>query len=1332
MIRWLLVLFWLPAMGWAQDWSQIERQLSVIGIDPGPLNAQNDIQTYNAVMQYQYAYGFDATGQLSADALNLLDELARFAAVQHPFKVTHKRDWEQKPEQLFQGGLDSLPPQKTYANGLHFLAQYRPIRNSTKNLSLAENVVVPLKQRIEARRAHLWKAARDLALSRNDVFGASVIVLTRYEFNMDDNGTGTIADTLPALQTMLTLAEAAPKNVDYLDALIKGVAARISHRSLCKRPEGKVFFPLLERAVRIAVQSGVDPLNWMAITRATLQCAPDDKRDAYYQYILGIASRISEASVIATQLAWAHDAKRRRSDDLAREQFRVAAAWYMQGKAWRELNYVDVSNGLMPATDVLALHELGLVPEAEALGAQRVKHITSVPPSSVGESSAEQSNYSGALTESALLFIETGQFEHLRELGQFMVRQELFIGYGFNRSNNPTGDVNAWDVALTGLHSVFRAEGFQRTHDLGAKVLPRLLAEGALHQALEVSLIQAESAKELGAFEDAESALVRSVSLANQAGALDKVQDRIKAVRQALNLALIQELSPDQKVIGQLDAHYTQFCGPNVTDQEGYYQYPDIDFEALGDDHSVARALLQANMMNRILTCGITRKMTRGEARLICALAGFSGRQDVVNYLINAPFPGVEDWERRGVIEVCAHGLADSGHFEWFDVKNVPSGNAFTERNIRFLAKSPAERARIVASSTTADFSERWSWDDVEIRHLEMPLPNAEREKLIKEFQRKFESAFGRIGPQESDYTQATNEATAYRRMGLFRAAEAHLYIGARVDPFRFGAESEEVLNAQLLLPYAVHNRLGYAKLYRAWGKPDKAYAAIGRLTEQAIELLASNTNPPPGTVEQWAKRLEALFVAYLELQFEDLTQGPNYPAIFAIQQYLQLADSTASASVLEQRLNSANPLVAREYQDAQRALRAAMRDPEGQGDVLPELSLRLQAIEAQLPETDAALKSHQIGVMRPLRDVMLALRADESTMLVITQLPDAVVLMVLDGKNARVRKLDLSEAELQNTITAFRRSIIESKADYDIFNLTLARSLYSDLIGWAHVNQLPPKELRLVSSGPLSSLPFAALRHQDGWLGGSTSLRASPSVARGSQTLRQSSDLRGFIGLGDPNLTRGDVAGRNALLGAGTFLSELPETAAELAYMAIVFGGNPKEDVFTRDRATEKQMQLLNAENRLGQVAVLALATHGLLSRETGTLKSAGLVLSLPQNSTEDGILTANEIYSYRIGADIVLLSACNTGTPDADKGLSELASAFLYAGAGALLLTHWEIDSGAAVELTKRIAIEHRTSQTDDYGSALQGAIEKMLADETYEKFHHPRFWASHFVLG
>ena len=79
---------------------------------------------------------------------------------------------------------------------------------------------------------------------------------------------------------------------------------------------------------------------------------------------------------------------------------------------------------------------------------------------------------------------------------------------------------------------------------------------------------------------------------------------------------------------------------------------------------------------------------------------------------------------------------------------------------------------------------------------------------------------------------------------------------------------------------------------------------------------------------------------------------------------------------------------------------------------------------------------------------------------------------------------------------------------------------------------------------------------------------------------------------------------------------------------------------------------------------------------------------LTLPAEPTDldDGLLTASEVAQLKLNADWVVLSACNTAAGDTvgAEGLSGLAKAFFYAGSRALLVSHWAVDSRAAVRLT------------------------------------------------
>jgi CHAT domain-containing protein len=103
----------------------------------------------------------------------------------------------------------------------------------------------------------------------------------------------------------------------------------------------------------------------------------------------------------------------------------------------------------------------------------------------------------------------------------------------------------------------------------------------------------------------------------------------------------------------------------------------------------------------------------------------------------------------------------------------------------------------------------------------------------------------------------------------------------------------------------------------------------------------------------------------------------------------------------------------------------------------------------------------------------------------------------------------------------------------------------------------------------------------------------------------------------------------------------------------------------------------------------VVAFATHGVLPYEISGLDQPGLIFTPPAKASpeDDGVLTASEALQLSLSADWVILSACNTATADGSssaEGLSSLARAFIYAGASALLASHWRIGDEVTAALT------------------------------------------------
>jgi CHAT domain-containing protein len=127
-------------------------------------------------------------------------------------------------------------------------------------------------------------------------------------------------------------------------------------------------------------------------------------------------------------------------------------------------------------------------------------------------------------------------------------------------------------------------------------------------------------------------------------------------------------------------------------------------------------------------------------------------------------------------------------------------------------------------------------------------------------------------------------------------------------------------------------------------------------------------------------------------------------------------------------------------------------------------------------------------------------------------------------------------------------------------------------------------------------------------------------------------------------------------------------------------------------------------------------------------------IVLSPPPEPTDedDGLLTASEIAQLKLDADWVILSACNTAAAEGlgAEALSGLARAFFYAGARALVVSHWEVYSNAAVELMTRAVNASSTNPRIGRAEALR---QSMAAVVQQGGFHaHPAFWAPFVIIG
>jgi len=353
-------------------------------------------------------------------------------------------------------------------------------------------------------------------------------------------------------------------------------------------------------------------------------------------------------------------------------------------------------------------------------------------------------------------------------------------------------------------------------------------------------------------------------------------------------------------------------------------------------------------------------------------------------------------------------------------------------------------------------------------------------------------------------------------------------------------------------------------------------------------------------------------------------------------------------------------------------------------------------------------------------------------------------------------------------------------------FDLNRAHELYALLFG-GFADLIKDKHLLLVPSSALAALPLHVLLTEPPsmpasdvsafasapWLVKQHALTVLPSVS-GLKLLRQfaktSKATQPFIGFGNPLLLGPDgddrrawdrqacstptgslqVASRSIRSAIPKFFRgglanveeiraqyPLPETADELCAVAKSVGAG-ESAIYLGDRAREATIKALSQSGALGQARIVHFATHGLLAGETVILAASkaepALMLTPPElaQDGDDGLLTASEIAQLKLDADWVVLSACNTAAGQSDKpdaeALSGLARSFFYAGARAMLVSHWAVNSEATVRLITKAFEELKADPKIGRAEALRRSMVALIDSGAAD----PNLWAPFVVVG
>lgn len=285
----------------------------------------------------------------------------------------------------------------------------------------------------------------------------------------------------------------------------------------------------------------------------------------------------------------------------------------------------------------------------------------------------------------------------------------------------------------------------------------------------------------------------------------------------------------------------------------------------------------------------------------------------------------------------------------------------------------------------------------------------------------------------------------------------------------------------------------------------------------------------------------------------------------------------------------------------------------------------------------------------------------------------------------------------LEKSVREFRTGIEEGSEQ----SVERGRVLYDRLLR-PFQDRIQGKGLLIVPHGPLHYLPFAALHDGTQHVIHQHVLRYLPSASV-MRFLRppRGQGLEGMLVLGNPDL--------------GDRRFDLPSAEVEARVVSKL---SQASEVFLRKDATEEVFKRRAAEHR-----VLHIASHGEFNA-SDALKSR---LLLGKSGSDDGSLTVAELYELQLDADLVTLSACETGLGRVLSGddVLGLTRGFLYAGSRNVVASQWQVDDAATAELMQRFYGHLKA------GMPMRQAL-RQAQIETSKAYPHPFFWAAFFLTG
>ncbi|HBB34065.1 MAG TPA: hypothetical protein DC064_20260 [Cyanobacteria bacterium UBA9273] len=407
----------------------------------------------------------------------------------------------------------------------------------------------------------------------------------------------------------------------------------------------------------------------------------------------------------------------------------------------------------------------------------------------------------------------------------------------------------------------------------------------------------------------------------------------------------------------------------------------------------------------------------------------------------------------------------------------------------------------------------------------------------------------------------------------------------------------------------------------------------------------------------------------------------------------------------------------------------------------------QLDQLKAQIRTTSpryAALKYPQPLNLQEIQQQVL----DEDTILLEYSLGEDSSYLWLVSKNSITSYVLPKRSEIEAAAQPFRKSLTSSAATLES-GLPLSQIILAPV-----ASQLGNKRLLIVGDGVLQSVPFAALPIPSSPTtpllvqNEIITLPSASTVAIQRRQLQNRATAAKIVAViadpifaaNDPRLANTPTqpipetpnnlartrATRNLGLGdSAKIYDRLPNTRIEAEKILALVPNGQSLQALDFDASFAKAI-----DPNLAQYQIVHLATHGLVDPVNPEL--SGIVLSLfdQQGKSQDGFLRLHDIFNLNLPAELVVLSACDTGLGKEVKGegLIGLTRGFMYAGARRVVVSFWKVNDVATSEVMAKF-----------YQKMLQGGQnpitalrEAQLEMWNSEQWQSPYYWAAFTVQG